>query len=129
MILNIFTFTLGLFEKPACLKSFVFLVCFVFLLSVHCMLCLTNQEIEQLKRDKTELEDRIGGFQERIASQETELEVPCTYRLSLLAYGPLLWWWWLSLLLALGTFYNLESGLSAFINCDSPDTPNISLSN
>ena len=50
---------------------------------VYYVLCLTNQEVEQLKRDKNELEDRIGGFQERIANQETELEVPCTHKIYL----------------------------------------------
>ena len=48
---------------------------------------LTNQEIEQLKRDKNELEDRIGGFQQRIANQETELEVPCSHRIENFAFG------------------------------------------
>ena len=60
--------------------------------SVDCvLLCLTNQEIEQLKRDKAELEDRIGGFQERIANQEAELEVSSKYRHSFSGGGTLFW--------------------------------------
>ena len=47
----------------------------------------TNQEIEQLKRDKNELEDRIGGFQQRIANQETELEVPCSCNIECISLG------------------------------------------
>ena len=64
-----------------------------YLICIFIVLCVvsTNQEIEHLKRDKNELEDRIGGFQERIANQESELEVPCSHRIELfcLGYGSL----------------------------------------
>ena len=81
------------FINMCLLEKFCIIFFFVFpCFSVDCvLLCLTNQEIEQLKGDKTELEDRIGGLQERIANQEAELEVSSKYRHSFSGGGTLCW--------------------------------------